>query len=181
MIEGDLRCGSYMPKDPEALKELTCSDSQPCQIHNNCSGKHAGFLTLNKHLKAGSEYIEIDHPIQRAVKDAFEDVTGESSPGYGIDGCSAPNFATTVTCLARSMAFFAGASGDAPSCGPVSGHADEFVAVIALKIQQRGQIAMVHAQIAFGGYDRLCVQRDTRPRALKHSQIIGAIAHGQNL
>ncbi|TMV54152.1 asparaginase, partial [Thioclava sp. BHET1] len=110
--ESDLRCGSHMPKDPEALKELTCSDSQPCQIHNNCSGKHAGFLTLNKHLRAGSEYIEIDHPIQRAVKDAFEDVTGESSPGYGIDGCSAPNFATTVTGLARSMAFFAGARED---------------------------------------------------------------------
>ncbi len=107
--EADLRCGAQMPDDPAARKELICSDSSPCQIHNNCSGKHAGFLTLAKHLKAGPEYIEVDHPVQRAVRAAFEEVTGEASPGYGIDGCSAPNFATSVHGLARAMAFFAAA------------------------------------------------------------------------
>jgi L-asparaginase II len=80
-------------------------------LHNNCSGKHSGFLTMNKHLKGGSEYIEIDHPLQRAIRQAFEETTGEDSPGWGIDGCSAPNFATSVTGLARAMGRFAG--GDA--------------------------------------------------------------------
>ena len=107
--ETDLRCGPQMPDDPEARKELVCSEGAPCQIHNNCSGKHAGFLTLTKHLAAGPEYVEADHPVQRAVRDAFEAVTGETSPGYGIDGCSAPNFATTVHGLARAMARFAAA------------------------------------------------------------------------
>ncbi|WP_347311639.1 asparaginase [Defluviimonas sp. SAOS-178_SWC] len=106
--EEDLRCGVQMPDDPAARKELICSDTSPCQIHNNCSGKHAGFLTLAKHLKAGPEYHEVDHPVQRAVRAAFEEVTGETSPGFGIDGCSAPNFATSVHGLARAMAFFAG-------------------------------------------------------------------------
>ena len=46
------------------------------------------------------------------MKDAFEDVTGEASPGYGIDGCSAPNFATSVHGLARAMARFAAARED---------------------------------------------------------------------
>lgn len=110
--EADLRCGPQMPDDPEARKELICSEGAPCQIHNNCSGKHAGFLTLTKHLVAGPEYVEADHPVQRAVRDAFEAVTGETSPGYGIDGCSAPNFATTVHGLARAMARFAAADPD---------------------------------------------------------------------
>ena len=109
--EADLRCGAHLPYDPDERKALMCSDTAPCQIHNNCSGKHAGFLTLTQHLKAGPDYVEIDHPVQRAVKAAFEEVTGEASPGYGIDGCSAPNFATSVTGLARAMARFAAAKG----------------------------------------------------------------------
>jgi L-asparaginase II len=47
--------------------------------------------------------------VQKAVREAFEDVTGEDSPGYGIDGCSAPNFATSLHGMARAMAFFAAA------------------------------------------------------------------------
>lgn len=110
--EPDLRCGAHMPNDPQAAKELTCSDTAPCQIHNNCSGKHTGFLTLTKHLGAGPEYVDPAHPVQLAVRDAFEGVTGEPSPGFGIDGCSAPNFATTVTGFARAMARFAAARQD---------------------------------------------------------------------
>lgn len=109
--EGDLRCGPQMPEDKAAMKGLICSDTSPCQIHNNCSGKHAGFLTLTKHIGAGPEYVDPAHPVQHAVREAFEAVTGEDSPGYGIDGCSAPNFATSVTGLARAMAYFAGADG----------------------------------------------------------------------
>lgn len=107
MSDDDLRCGPQMPDDPDAHKALLCSDTQPCQVHNNCSGKHAGFLTLNTHLKGDAEYIHPDHPVQKAVLEAFEDLTGETSPGYGIDGCSAPNFATSLTGMARAMAFFA--------------------------------------------------------------------------
>lgn len=112
LSEPDLRCGVQMPDDPPARKELTCSDTSPCQLHNNCSGKHAGFLTLTKHLGAGPEYVEPGHAVQKAVRAAFEEVTGEASPGYGIDGCSAPNFATSVHGLARAMSGFAAANPD---------------------------------------------------------------------
>ena len=105
--EDDLRCGTQFPDDPEEHKRLLCSGDSGCQVHNNCSGKHSGFLMLNKHLGGGSEYVEIDHPVQKAVKAAFEEVTGEDSPGWGVDGCSAPNFATSITGLARAMARFA--------------------------------------------------------------------------
>lgn len=109
--DGDLRCGAHEPSDRAARDALIRSGAAPCQYHNNCSGKHAGFLTLNRHLRGGSEYVEADHPVQRAIRDAFEDVTGEASPGYGIDGCSAPNFATTLAAMARAMARFATAGG----------------------------------------------------------------------
>jgi len=115
LSEADLRCGSQVPSDHEARDLLYSTRQKPCQIHNNCSGKHAGFLTLNQHLGGGSEYVEVDHPVQRAVKAAFEEVTGEASPGYGIDGCSAPNFATSLHALGRAMAFFATARDGGPA------------------------------------------------------------------
>lgn len=107
LSESDLRCGSHEPGDIEERNRLICTGDKFCQLHNNCSGKHAGFLMLNKHLRGGSEYVEVDHPVQKAARAAFEEVTGEDSPGYGIDGCSAPNFATSVGGLARAMASFA--------------------------------------------------------------------------
>ncbi len=109
--EADLRCGPQMPGDREARESLICTHVAPGQIHNNCSGKHAGFLTLARHLGAGPDYIDPDHPVQRAVRAAFVEATGMESPGFGIDGCSAPNFATTVHGLARAMALFAASDG----------------------------------------------------------------------
>lgn len=112
LSESDLRCGSHEPYDRATQDQLTCAHEKPCQIHNNCSGKHSGFLTLTKHLKAGPEYVEVDHPIQKAIRAATEEVAQETVAGYGIDGCSAPNFAISVEGLARSMASFAAAPED---------------------------------------------------------------------
>jgi L-asparaginase II len=105
--EADLRCGSHEPYDRAERDRLICDHEGPCQFHNNCSGKHSGFLTVTKHLNAGPEYVEIDHPLQKAIRSATEEVTGETVAGYGIDGCSAPNFAMSVAGLARAMAEFA--------------------------------------------------------------------------
>ena len=110
LTEHDLRCGPQEPADIAARDRLILADDTPCQIHNNCSGKHCGFLTLSQHMGAGPEYLEIDHPVQQACLSAIEETTGETSPGYGIDGCSAPNFATSLVGLARSMAWFASAA-----------------------------------------------------------------------
>ena len=110
LVDDDLRCGSQPSRDPEVAHDLIRNGQTECQVHNNCSGKHAGFLTLAQHMGAGPEYVEVDHPVQQACLSAFEETTGRDSPCYGIDGCSAPNFATTVTGLARSMAWFASAA-----------------------------------------------------------------------
>lgn len=109
--EADLRCGPQTPEDKAERRRLRALDEAPCQLHNNCSGKHAGFLMLNQRLGGGSEYVEIDHPVQKAVRAAFEEMTGADSPHWGIDGCSAPNFATTVSGLAHAMAKMASPAG----------------------------------------------------------------------
>lgn len=109
LSDSDFRCGPQEPSDLPARNALIRAEAEPCQVHNNCSGKHCGFLTLSSHLGAGPEYNAIGHPVQQAALAAFEETTGQSSPGYGIDGCSAPNFQTTVHGLARAMAWFASA------------------------------------------------------------------------
>lgn len=102
--EADLRCGPQSPGASEDRFRQHDAGQSPCQLHNNCSGKHAGFVTLAAHLRAGPDYVDPLHPVQVAVKQAFEEMTGETSPGFGIDGCSAPNFATSMAGLARGMA-----------------------------------------------------------------------------
>ena len=109
LADVDFRCGPQEPRDVDVRDTLIRAGESPCRVHNNCSGKHAGFLTLTQHLKAGPDYTAIDHPVQMACKAAFEETTQEMSPTYGIDGCSAPNFASTLHGLARAMAFFASA------------------------------------------------------------------------
>ena len=104
LTDDAFRCGQQEPSDRVARDGLICEGKAPCQMHNNCSGKHTGFLTVTRHLKAGPEYVDPAHPVQLAVREAFEDLTGMASPGYAIDGCSAPNFATTLHGMARAMA-----------------------------------------------------------------------------
>ena len=105
--EADLRCGPHEPYDRAERDRLIVAHESPCQLHNNCSGKHSGFLTVTQHLKAGPEYVELDHPLQKAIRAATEEVADEAISGWGIDGCSAPNFAFSLAGLARAMALFA--------------------------------------------------------------------------
>jgi L-asparaginase II len=102
-----LLCGPQVSRDLALRIDMIRAHQDPCRVHNNCSGKHAGFLTLAQHLGAGPRYIDPDHAVQRACLEAFETVTELDSPGFGIDGCSAPNFATTMHGMARAMGWFA--------------------------------------------------------------------------
>jgi len=112
--DDDFRCGTEQSRDREVREAQIRAHESPCRVHNNCSGKHAGFLTLTKHLGAGPDYTDPNHPVQAACLEAFEEVTDQTSPGYGIDGCSAPNFASSLHGIARAMAHFANAPDDSP-------------------------------------------------------------------
>lgn len=104
-----LMCGREAPRDREAKHAMIRAGGRPDQAHNQCSGKHVGFLHLARRMGAEGPYVDPDGPVQARVRAAFEEVTGEASPATGIDGCAAPNFATTVGGLARAMARYAAA------------------------------------------------------------------------
>ncbi len=104
--EGDLMCGPQLPNDRETRAAMREMEAEPTQLHNNCSGKHAGFLTLARHLGAPTrDYVAIDHPAQRAAADAFAEATEQSQPlRWATDGCSAPNFAAPIRAVAHAFA-----------------------------------------------------------------------------
>ena len=102
--DADLRCGPQWPADRPSANGLVKTDDTPCQYHNNCSGKHCGFLTLSAHLGAGPEYVNPEHPVQVQAKAAIEEICEERIDGFAIDGCSAPNFALSLKGLAHGMA-----------------------------------------------------------------------------
>ena len=103
----DLRCGPQIPNDAAARHDLRDRDAAPCQIHNICSGKHSGMLTLNKHLDGGPEYIDPDHVVQQAIRQATAEAHGEEVGPHATDGCSAPNFVVSLQGLATAVAGFA--------------------------------------------------------------------------
>ncbi|MEP3296451.1 MAG: asparaginase [Pseudoruegeria sp.] len=110
--EADLLCGPETPRDRDARAAMIRAYGEPHRCDNNCSGKHAGFLTYCAHNKTQEEYTSADHVLQKEILAAFEDLTGATSAGFGIDGCSAPNYATTVHGLAKAMGYCAAARED---------------------------------------------------------------------
>ena len=78
---------------------------KPTRIHNNCSGKHTGFLALARHWDIATEgYEHHDHPVQQAVAKALSELSGIDDFAWGIDGCAAPNFALPLSAFARALA-----------------------------------------------------------------------------
>lgn len=115
--QDDLACGPHWPGNEAASRALAVRGEVPCPLHNNCSGKHAGFVALAKHLNADPrKYAELDHPVQKAVRamtcelcDVKEEVLVA-----GIDGCAAPNYAMPLAAFARGLAKLADPSSLAP-------------------------------------------------------------------
>ena len=77
-----LECGVHWPKLDEVARSLAVQGREPTELHNNCSGKHAGFLCLACALSAGGNvrqyargYVGIDHPVMRAVTAALQAAT----------------------------------------------------------------------------------------------------------
>lgn len=109
--ESALLCGPQWPSDLAARDSLIKHDASPCRYHNNCSGKHCGFLTMVHANGWEPDYLSIEHPLQNLILRTTEEIAEEKSAGWGIDGCSAPNHALSVRAMAQAMAKFA-AAGD---------------------------------------------------------------------
>ena len=107
--EQDLACGPHPVRYEPVWREMVRRGEAPTRIHNNCSGKHTGFLTLAQHWGvATAGYERHDHPVQQAVAKALGELSGLSDElPWGVDGCAAPNFALPLSHFARALAQFA--------------------------------------------------------------------------
>jgi L-asparaginase II len=112
-----LACGIQWPAREDAARALAAEGQQPTSLHNNCSGKHAGMLSLATHIDASTEgYEHVDHPVQQHIRQTIEEMTGEAtSPQMcATDGCSVPTWAMPLKGLARAFARLATLSGLSP-------------------------------------------------------------------
>jgi len=116
--EGDLVCGGHPPKDGKAQRDLLASGQPHRRVHDNCSGKHTGFLTLARHLGAPTRgYETVTHPVQQRILGVLETMTGLAdltTRPHGTDGCGIPALAMPLGNLALAMARL-GVPDDQPS------------------------------------------------------------------
>lgn len=112
-----LECGAHWPSNHEAMIALARSGGRPSALHNNCSGKHSGFLCGCRHLRINHPgYIAPDHPYQKLIARTMTEVTGagHDERNRGIDGCSIPTYAVPLRNLAVGFARMASGKGLSP-------------------------------------------------------------------
>lgn len=110
----DLECGAHMPTNAAARDALRASGENPSPLHNNCSGKHSGMLSVALAMGVPTAgYVGREHDVQKAVRAAVEAVIGESltEGKCGTDGCSIPTFAAPLRAFAFGFARMATGQG----------------------------------------------------------------------
>ncbi|MBP2232338.1 L-asparaginase II [Azospirillum agricola] len=103
----DYECGAQIPYDPDTAAALVRAGEAPTAFHNNCSGKHAGFLTTARHKGEPTRgYVRFDHPVQQRILGVMEQMTGQdlSRAPWGVDGCSIPTIGIPLGAIAYAMA-----------------------------------------------------------------------------
>ena len=109
-----LECGTHWPTSRAGQTALIEAGGMPSALHNNCSGKHAGFVCLA--CDAGTPlagYILPDHPVMREATASLADVTGArlDERNRAIDGCGIPTYAIPLRALAYGFARFGSGAG----------------------------------------------------------------------
>ena len=90
--ESYLKCGVHAPLARSMQDKMLLSGEKARAIHNNCSGKHIGFLVICK--KKGWDmgtYDKPEHPLQIAIKNKINNMC-EITLNYPVttDGCGVP-------------------------------------------------------------------------------------------
>ncbi|WP_165390186.1 asparaginase [Thalassococcus sp. S3] len=108
---GDLACGPEYPKHLTTQHAMIARGEAPSSLHHNCSGKHAGFLSVCRHCGHDPMgYDQMEHPTQQAYAGLLNDL-GTRVTGWGIDGCTLPTPALSLADAARIGALMSAAKG----------------------------------------------------------------------
>ena len=112
--EADLECGAHWSFEQKVLIDQARSMDRPSALHNNCSGKHAGFVCAACHMGMDPKgYVTYQHPLQAEIRDVMADLTGAAlgHDNCGTDGCSIPTYAVPLRGLAHGFAKMATGQG----------------------------------------------------------------------
>lgn len=105
--ESELECGIDRPLGEKWL-HLSPEECAPAsKLTNNCSGKHAGFMTTALHMDIPVQnYSGVEHPVQKIVADILADLSGTPVHDMPVaqDNCGVPVFGIPLTALALASA-----------------------------------------------------------------------------
>ena len=108
--ESALQCALDRPLGD--VERRTWGDAAPTRIAMNCSGKHAAMIaTCVINNWPVDRYLDAAHPLQVAIKEELETLSGEKINVTSTDGCGAPLFLISLIGLARAIRAIT-ASGD---------------------------------------------------------------------
>jgi L-asparaginase II len=140
--EQALECGAHWPLGEDEAHALARSGWRPSALHNNCSGKHAGFVCLSCAMGVEPKnYVAPYHAVQREVAAAIEAVTGARLSGAmrGVDGCAIPTYAVPLVALARGFARFGTGHGLSPERVKAAARIRVAVAAYPVTVAGRGR------------------------------------------
>jgi L-asparaginase II len=152
--ERALECGTHWPIDEDAARVIARAGGLPGPLHNNCSGKHAGFACLGC-LMARDDgrdpreflrgYVRPDHPVMREVTAALQAATGLdlARAPRGTDGCSIPTFGIPLRQLALGFARFATGIGLSAAHADAAGRLRAAVATAPFMVAGTGRFGTV--------------------------------------
>ena len=112
-----LECGGHWSSSQKVLIHQARTMEKPTALHNNCSGKHSGFVCTCVHQGVDPKgYVGYDHPLQREIRATMESLTGAvlGHDNCGTDGCSIPTYAVPLKGLAHGFARMATGNGLEP-------------------------------------------------------------------
>ena len=103
--ESALGCPPDYPLSEDARTTLIAHGGGRARVFMNCSGKHtAMLLTCQVACWPTAGYLDPEHPLQRALREAMTGLAAEPVAAVGVDGCGAPLFGHSLTAMARAYA-----------------------------------------------------------------------------
>lgn len=105
--ESSLQCGEHYPFQAEIADAMKKRGEKPGNVHNNCSGKHAGMLITAKYLREDlGSYYKTEHPLQKRITHTIGGICGYDPDKIilGLDGCGVPVHALPLKQFAYGMA-----------------------------------------------------------------------------
>lgn len=103
--ESALQNTPHLPLHEPSARDVVRAGGAEASVYGDCSGKHAGMLaTCVRNGWPVADYLDLEHPLQIALRVEQEAALGELAAHVGVDGCGAPVVACRLTALAVAYA-----------------------------------------------------------------------------